>query len=468
MEFDLLQFLEGSAENIFVYGIVLIFTLAIVIVTHEMGHYFAARLCGVRIDKFAFGFGRELFGVGGREEGQTRWSFCIFPVGGYVKIFGDVDPKNPVIWDEKIDAARPLTKTEEQQAFYTRNVFQRMFIVVAGPAVNIFITLAVFISVFTFYGQSSKSVTINSIVNGSAADLAGVQVGDQIVSMDGKKIRRLEDIYNKTRYTIPPVPATYGVIRDGKALDITFTPRHMVYENHKGVPMSHGRTGMLRIYSIDIKEARVIDGIDVASAEQARQIILSKLDKEIGVRSTFKNKTDKIMDDTFRMVLSSKDNQHLLDPSSEDYDYAFVVPPDEEYYVKLPIEEAVSQTFFMLRNGLVNSYKLIKAAIQGKNDERIIGGVGKLSQYAGESFKGGFYSFIMAFAIFNFMIGIVNLLPIPGLDGGYLVFFTWEAITGNPISQKIQSITLVMGLALLWGIMVFANVGDVIYFLNDH
>ncbi len=468
MSADLLHLLEVSAQNVFTYGIVLIFTLAFVIVAHEMGHYTAARLCGVRVDKFAFGFGRELFGFGGHEEGQTRWSFCIFPAGGYVKIFGDIDADNPVLWDHENECTRELTAIEKEQAFYTKSVFQRMFIVIAGPAVNIFITLFAFIVLFSVYGQASRPVIINSVVDGSAADIAGIEVGDRILEMDGKRIRRLEDIYHKTLYTIPPVPVTYTVMRDGDVFDITYAARHMVYENHKGVDMSHGRTGMLRINGVDLNEVRIIDGEAISSAEHARNTILGKLDQEVRVLSTVKGKTDKIMDDTFRMVFPAENNLHLRDSDHENYDFAFVAPPDEEYYVRLSFAEAVSQTIFMLKNGVVNSYKLIHAAILGKNDERIIAGIGKLSQYTGESFNDGFYSYVVAFALLNFMIGFINLLPIPGLDGGYLAFFTWEAVTGIPVSQKIQSITLVMGLVFLWGIMVFANVGDVLYFLNDH
>lgn len=462
MNNDVLQISESLAQDIFVYGIVLFFTLTVVIIVHELGHYYVARLCGVRVEKFSVGFGKELLKFSGQNENSTKWSFCLFPFGGYVKIFGDVDPANPVIWDTKQNKVRPLTPTEQKYAFYNKSVLQRMFIVIAGPAVNLLITFFIFVSMFSLYGQASRPVFINTILVESQADQAGVKIGDQITSMNEDPIRRLEDIYNKTWFDLPPQPNTYHIVRDHQNMDITFTARHVVYENEKGVLMSHGQTGMLRLYKVDLTEISHINTNPVGSADEARTKIIENFDQLMTFKGIFKGKSDHVIHDVFRTIIPSRHNEHFKDKNHKDYDFVFIESPNEKFYVKLGLWEAASQSLFQMKMGLVNSYKMIKAVFEGKNDDPIVSGVAKLSTHTGEAYKAGFYEFMMAFAIFNYMIAIVNLLPIPALDGGYLAFLGWEGITGKPVSQKIQSITLIIGLAFLWGIMVFANIGDIV------
>ncbi len=457
---------QDIADNFLVYSSSLLLTLIIVVSLHEAGHYFAARLCNVRVDKFSFGFGKEIFGFGGKND-RTRWSFGIIPLGGYVKIFGDVDPDNPQIWDSAQNKARLMNQEELSVAFCTKSVFQRMFIVFAGPAVNLILTFLVFVGMFTIYGERSKPVYINTVLVGSESDKAGVQIGDQIVAMNGKTIRRLEDVYERTWHEIPPKMHEYSVIRNGEEFKVRFAARHVIYETKKGIPMSHGQTGMVRMYGIGLEEIKGINGQEYHNADDVRKAILNYLDQVVIIHAPFKGTSDMEVQEHFRTVFSSQNNEHLTNPNHKNYDSVYIASSTERFFVKLPLYEAVEETLYKMKTGLVNTYNLTKATIIGKNDSRIFVGVGKLSEKTGEAFRAGFYEFMMIFAIFNYMIAIVNLLPIPGLDGGYLMYLIWEKITGKPVSQRIQSITLIIGLALLWGIMVFANTNDVLLFLND-
>lgn len=459
------ELLAYIADNFFVYGTSLLFTLFIVVSLHEAGHYFAARLCGVRVEKFAFGFGHELFGFGGKN-GNTRWSFCVIPLGGYIKIFGDVDPNNPQIYDKSMGRARPMRDYERLEAYYSKTVWQRMFIVFAGPLANLCLTVLIFVSVFTFYGERSKPVYINSILVGSNADKAGIEIGDQIISMDGERIRRLEDIYAKTWHEKPPRDHTYQIMRNGQELEITFAARYVVYEATNGVPMSHGQTGMSRIYGVELEDIIGVNGVHYDHVDDVRQQIIQNFDQIVEIKAPFNGAADMDLPDSFRVVFSSQNNEHLLNPEDDSFNQAFVASSTERYYVKLGFMEAFASSFDKMKAGLVGTYQLLRATILGKNDSRMIAGVGKLSSHTGEAYQAGLYEFFMAIAVFSYMIAIVNLLPIPGLDGGHLLFLTIEKIIGRPVSQKIQSITLLMGLAFLWGIMIFANIGDVLLLLN--
>lgn len=466
---DLSILLNETGEAIFLYGFMFLLTLAIIITLHEFGHYIAARFCNVYIEQFAFGFGREIIGFGGGKF-KTRWSICAFPIGGFVKLFGDVDPDNPVVWDKENERTRRLSTEELSVSFCTKSVWQRMFIVMAGPLINILLTLCIFISVFTIHGQASTPVIINALAIDAPAYAAGIEIGDHLTHMDGKKIRRLEDIYDRTMSEIPPLEHRYTLLRNGGERDVTFEAKYVQYTDQKGVNQAHGQTGMVNIFSLKIdKDISSVNGIDTKdNVEKARSLILESFDRPNIIGLTNKIDMDgKVQEDKFLISIPSNLNTHLNSPTHKDHGTVFLVDPNNRYYVKLGAIESITRSFTMIKNIVVDSYKLIMVAYKGHTDEPIIGGIGKISQHTARAAEGGLYTYLMFMAGFSFMIAFINLLPIPVLDGGYMVFLLYEAITKKPVSQRIQSLALIIGMVLLGGIMVFANISDLISMLND-
>ncbi len=458
--------LEGAASDLFFFGVMFIVTLMIVILVHEFGHYIAARICNVHVQIFGFGFGRELFGFGGGEL-KTRWSVCIFPIGGFVQLFGDVDKNNPIIWDNENDCERRLTREELEVAFCTKSVWQRLFIVSAGPAINLLLTFMIFFCMFSIYGQRSKPLFTNALVIGSAADEAGMKAGDQFLEMDGKPLRRLDDIYDKTWYENPPKEHEYKILRNGKELTINFAARHVEYMNKKGIEKKHGQTGMVRINAIKFEDIAAIEGVSTLNnPSKALEILPIYFDKEIIISLTFKGEIKDKIDD-YRTYISSDFNTHLSDPNHEHYDRLFLVDIKKCFFLRLPPLEAAGRSLFWIKRIAVDSYKLIEAAFMGRNKDQIIGGVSKISNYSGKAAKAGFYDYLLFVAGFSLMIAFINLLPIPALDGGYLVFLFYEIIAGKPVSPQIQNIAMIIGLALLLGIMIFANITDLISMLTN-
>ncbi len=459
----------GTLENIFAFGFMMILTLAVVIIIHEWGHYIAARICGVYVEEFSFGFGKELYSFGGGLN-NTKYSIRLFPIGGYVKLFGDIDKNNPVIWDHENDCEKMLSDEELKLAFCTKSVWQRMFIIAAGPLVNILLTVFLLTALFTIHGQRSSPTIINAVAVNSAAYEAGIKIGDMILTMDGKKPRRLQDIYDFTWYENPPKPHTYEILRDGKEIEVTFTARHVEYENKKGVELKHGQTGMVRMGALSLKKSiRTVNGIDTKdNPDKARKLIIDNFDKEIEVGIPYKGGTQDEVAHPFKMIFPAKFNQHLFDPDSKYYDRAFLVDPERKMYaVRLGITEAIGTSLFLLKEGLVNSYKVIEAGFKGKNDDRVISGVASMGKKVGNSVKAGYYEYIILLATFSFMIGFINLLPIPVLDGGYLLFLFYEIIWGKPVPSRVQDIAMMIGLLLLAGIMIYANASDLLYLIFD-
>ncbi len=460
------ELLSAALEDVFSFGVMVIVTLAIVITIHEFGHFIAARICGVRVETFAFGFGREIFGFGGRKN-STRWSIRLFPLGGFVKLFGDVDKNKPIVWDHENDCERRLSDEELEVAFCTKSVWQRMFIVAAGPGINILLTLVILIGLFTTHGQRSRPPIINVIAKGSAADEAGIQPYDHILEMDDKPIRRLEDIYDYTWYEDPPEPHRYLIDRNGERLEIEFSARRLEYINNKGVEQKHGQTGMVRMSAIKLGEGiYTVDGQDVAEdADAGRDVVLKNFDRPLEIGIPFRGYKENRVADPFVMTFASEYNQHLLDPDDEHYDVVYLVDPESEFFVRLGFFEAVQRSIHLLSKGVSNSYKTIEAGLAGRNDDAVVGGVAKISENTGNAVKAGFYSYMMFIAVFSFMIAIINLFPIPALDGGYLVFMLYEVVTGRAISPRIQDIALIVGMGILLGIMIFANISDLLKLL---
>ncbi len=452
-------------SDFFAFGVMVIITLAVVITVHEYGHYIAARLCGVHVETFAFGFGREVFGLGGGAF-KTRWSVRLFPIGGYVKLFGDVDKDNPVVWDHDNNCKRTLSDAEMRVAYCTKTVAQRMFIVLAGPMLNIILAYGIFMVMFTTYGQASRLPVINTILYDSAAYEAGVQIGDVILEMDGKPIRRLNDVHDITWRELPPVEHEYTIKRGDDILRLSLTARHVNYFNDKGVEMSHGQTGMVHIGAIMFKDINFINDTNTLDMpDKARDEVTKSLDGIVRVGLNYKNKEEG-RTDLFLVDFPSVVNQHLFDPQAEYYDRAFLNNPDYGFYVKLNPFEAWNSINLLIYEGIVNSYKVVKATFMGRNSDPVVGGVAKISEKTGEAFQAGFYSYMTFIAIFSLMIAIINLLPIPVLDGGYLVFLLYEMVTGKALPSRVQDVFLIVGLAILLVIMIFANISDLISLIN--
>lgn len=466
MGFDL-TLISLIAEHLFLFVVMFIVTLAIVITLHEFGHYLAAKFCGVHIQQFAIGFGPELFGFGKSDpkhgQYQTRWSVCAIPLGGFVKLFGDVDKDNPIVWDKDENCERRLSEEEMSHAFCTKSVWHRIFIVAAGPLINILFTVILLTTLFATYGQQSLPIHINAVKVGSASEAAGIQIGDQILEMDGKPLRRLEDIYDITKEENPPQEHGYLVKRGDEQIVIRYAAKFVEYENKKGIEKKHGQTGMVRMSAILFKNIESVDGTDTLdNPELARELIKENMGRVVVLGVRIRNTDDRADQDYFTLYLPSEFNDHLSDPDDELYDQVQLVDKESAFYIRLSPLEALSESGQFLVRALINSYKLMSAFHKGKTDEKLIGGVGTISAKTAEATKSGIYSYIIFLAGLSYMIGIINLLPIPVFDGGYLLFLFYEVVSGRPVPHRVQNIAMIFGLVFLFGIMIIANVSDVV------
>jgi regulator of sigma E protease len=220
---DFLTGFWGFGGSFFSYALPFLFVLTVVVFFHELGHFWVARRCGVKIDAFSVGFGPELIGFNDRH--GTRWKLCAIPLGGYVRFFGDDSA-----------ASTPDTKTlarmdeaEKRVSFYHQPVRNRAAVVAAGPIANFILAIVIFSVIFMTFGRQVTTPRVDSVQPGSAAAEAGIQPGDMVLSIDGLKVDNFGDMQ-----------------RGSGELTVTATPRRQEIKDSFGNTHRVGLLGITR------------------------------------------------------------------------------------------------------------------------------------------------------------------------------------------------------------------------------
>lgn len=358
------------------YLISFLLLLTVLVFVHELGHYWVARRNGVRVEVFSIGFGPELFGF--TDRAGTRWKFSVLPLGGYVKMFGHTDAVVGVDGNE-----RPMNAEERAYSFHHKRLGQRAAIVAAGPVANFLFAVLLLAGLFSVYGQQFSSPEVGRVVEGSAAEAAGIAPGDRIVSLDGVPIRRFEDIAPIVQLGLGE-PLEIVIERNGERILLTAQPT--IVEEQDNFGNTH-RIGRLGIASTGVGEVVRYDPFTaawVATKETAR-ITVGTLQA------------------VWQMIAGTR-------------------PADE------------------------------------------LGGVLRIAKMSGDMAQTGIVPLISFAALLSINLGLINLFPIPMLDGGHLAFYAIEAVRGRPLGARAQEWGFRIGLALVLALFVFATRNDLMSF----
>ena len=219
------------------YGLAFLFVLTIVIVIHELGHYWAARYYGVHVRAFSLGFGPELWHR--IDKNGTRWRIAAFPLGGYVKL---IDDENAASFADKAALER-MTPAERAGAFQTKTPWQRAVVFAAGPIANFILALLLFAGIFWINGERSVAPRVEKLVAGSAAEAGGFKAGDLIVSVNGEAIASFDDLRRITTASAGS-PLAFVVDRNGARVNLSATPRITEVPDGFGGKMRVGQLGL--------------------------------------------------------------------------------------------------------------------------------------------------------------------------------------------------------------------------------
>lgn len=231
--------------------------LTVIVFAHEFGHFWVARLCGVKVDVFSIGFGKELFGF--NDKHNTRWKFCIIPLGGYVKMFGDKNAASNA--DEEF--INNLSTEEQKYAFACKPLFSRALIVVAGPLFNYLLSILIITFFFSVYGYPKIGSTISEVIPNSPAMLAGIKPGDTINEINGIKISDFNDIKDIMSLNLgEPIKVKVNNSKE----DLLITPEESTIEDSIGNKVKAYRLGIINDqYSVE--QINIFESIKLAIYE---------------------------------------------------------------------------------------------------------------------------------------------------------------------------------------------------------
>ena len=352
--------------------------LSVIVFVHEFGHFIVARWCGVKIETFSIGFGREIFGR--TDKHGTRWKFAIIPLGGYVKMYGDSSAASTPDM-EKLNA---MSNAERKQSLHHQPLLAKSAIVAAGPIANFLLTIAVFTYFIYSVGIASTEPVIGEIMPKTPAASAGLKPDDRVLSIDGKRMRSFNDI-PETLITNLYTPVQLEIQRGKEIIRLSITP--IEYEDK-----------------------------DIAGNTEKRPLI--------GIRSKQLTRVDV----TFPQALW----------------------------------HATEKTYDMCATNL----KALGQIIVGDRSAKALTGtlgIAKLSgdiTKQGESSRETLMTILWFIAVLSAGIGLVNLFPLPMLDGGHLLFYGIEALRGRPASERFMEYSYRFGFILIMALMAFTLYND--------
>jgi regulator of sigma E protease len=425
--------------DIFHNAFAFIIGLGFLIFIHESGHFFVAKLFRVRVLVFSFGFGKRLFGFRHRD---TDYRVSIFPLGGYVRMAGDTPEENvPANPDE----------------FLSKPKWQRFLILFAGPLMNILIAIG-FVAALAMVGREELDIqsTIRSVAPNMPAAKAGLRAGDRIVAINGEPTATYDDVRMMFASNAgTPLHLTY--VRDGAQHTTTLTP---VREESEYGPV--GRAGVT--YGLD----PIVNRVDPGSAALAAGVrpgdrIVAANAKPVQTMEDFARLSAAATKQPLAVdLLRGNAPVHVTLAAPKDPQDATrgIVPPTQVFKLSLfpALRYSVEENWKMLKLAMTAVSRMVRA--QGSVKE--LSGPLSIAKISGDMLRRGILEFLGLLAMISLQLGVMNLLPIPVLDGGHIMILLIEGVARRDLSLRVKERIQQLGFAALATLMIVVLYNDVI------
>lgn len=457
---SMFDFIQLVASNLWTYGVTFLLVLSVLVFVHEWGHFIVARLCGVRVETFSIGFGKEIFGWTSRA--GTRWKVSLVPLGGYVKMFGDADPTSASYSDHiqvEDGTFRSYTPEERRVAFFAKPVLQRAAVVFAGPAINFIFAIVVLSVLYASYGKPLTPPHVTGFEVGSAAERSGFEPHDVIKSVNGKPVTNFQDVRQAAMLALD-TPMDFVVERNGKEISFVATPEKKTESDRFGFSHEKGYLGLFGpANGIDVTAISEVDGVSTeGNPDKARALLLKNMDRKITIHLDQPDKTVTAM----WVSPPSSLNTHLSEVDGKMKNILILgVRPGDDFKKFGPVE-AVWVAIVETQKIVVETLKAIGQMVTGTRSTTELGGIIRIGAMAGDMAERGYIALLTFTALLSINLGLINLFPIPMLDGGHLAFYVIESLRGKPLSEKSQEYAFRFGLVVLVMLMTFANLNDII------
>lgn len=404
----MLETFLNSLQSVTVSVLAFLVMLPLIVFIHELGHFQTARLFGMRIDSFSIGFGPALKSWIDRH--GTVWKISAIPLGGYVKFFGDANAASAGTGNGEASSGTTqfgsdreqlegmLSEDEKRDCFHFRPVWQRAAVVAAGPLANFVLAIALFAALLMAFGNVVVDPVVGTVAEDSAAAEAGFEPGDRILRLNGGRVRDFNDMAARVKLSSGE-ELTFTVARGDETLTLEATPRRTTQVDAFGNEIEAGLLGIS------------------ASPDGVRR---------------------------------------------------------ERFGPLAALAEGTSEVSRII--GITARYfgRLVKL----EEDPRQIGGPIRIAEYAGQAASSGFdpeseagvwdrivvsgSNFLQVAALISISVGFLNLLPVPMLDGGHLMFYAYEAVARRPMNERVQGVLFRLGVTLVFTLLVFVVANDVL------
>jgi len=380
---DFLTSLPSLGSGFLGYALPALFVFTVVVFFHELGHYWVGRLCNVGIEAFSIGFGGEM--VGYTDKRGTRWKLCWIPLGGYVKFSGDENAAS-VPDSAALDA---MAEEERRQTLAGKPVGQRAAVVAAGPLASFLLSVVIFAGMFVFLGKPIIPPIVSEVIEGSAAEEAGLMIDDRILSVDGADVESFTDLQRIVTASADRQIALL-VDRDGSEVVLEAVPKRQELTDRFG---NTQRVGVLGI----------------RQSAQREDIVIKSFNPVTGV------------------------------------------------------VEGVKETTFIVTRTL----DYLWGIVTGRESADQLGGPIRVVNMSSQVAAISFVALLNLTAVLSASIGLINLFPIPMLDGGHLAFYAVEAVRGKPLSDRAQEYGFRAGLAVILLLFLFVNWNDINFLMGS-
>jgi regulator of sigma E protease len=418
--------------------------LSIIVAVHEYGHYIVGRWTGIHAEVFSLGFGPVLFSRTDRR--GTRWQVAALPFGGYVKFLGDADASSVQI-DER--ALAHMSSDQRRHTMVGAPLWARAATVAAGPVFNFILSILVFAAFFLVKGVATELPVVGALK--PLPQVVLLEPGDRVLSVEGRETPDLAAFYTVAEAIAPAASVAYLVERDGRtvALDGPF-PFPPVADAVQ--PRSAAQDVGMQPGDVVL----AIDGTPVHAFAELRAAVGASGGNPLLLDVWRDGETMEIALVPRRVDLplpgGGFETRWLIGLTG-----GLVFEPETRRPGAFEsLGMAAQQTWVIARTSLSGLWHMITGAISSCN---LTGPIG-IAETSGAAAAQGIASFVWFVAMLSTAVGLLNLFPVPVLDGGHLVFHAWEAVTGRPPSDRALRILMTAGLALLLTLMVFALTRD--------
>jgi regulator of sigma E protease len=435
-------------------------TLGILIVIHELGHFTVARLFGVRILRFSIGFGKPLLRWKGRGEEATEWTLSALPLGGYVRMLDERDPD-----------CQPIADADRTKTFNSKPAWQRLLIVLAGPVSNLVLAALIYAGCF-YAGVEEPAAVLATPAAETPAYAAGIEKGDRILAVAGRKVETISDLRLALIEKFGEVVPLDAVSASGADKALRLDLRGLSLDEDKkgedavskaGVQLDLGYPVIRTVFDGSSAEKAGLRGGERILAADGAAVntpgeLVAAIQKKAGVPMTLKvqGADGRTFDlEVTPAVAQTEDGRTIgrlgaglgADISMVKLRYGFF--------------ESLWKGCEKTWDTAAFSVRMVGRMITGEVSVKNISGPVTIADYAGQTARIGFEAFVSFLALVSISLGVLNLLPIPMLDGGHVLYYSVELVRGKPVSENFQQAASKVGVLLLVCLTCVALFNDV-------